>query len=294
MLKLRIASDLHLDSWFMTRRHVPDAPWMQAVLEDLIPPLATDSGTVLVIAGDLWEGLRPIAFGDSRYSVLGTLAARFKALVLVLGNHDCYGERVPRLYAKYAEAVAPWPNVHLLEAAIGLPSVVIDGYRFMGGTLWTDMHRGDPLALLKFDTEPGEDGRLRWNDRNYIRTSPSNHAFDSLAWLRLHRATTAALQTVLQQGAEPVVLVTHMAPLAPPAAQRRYALRAGDISDAFYISDLTSLFSTFPRIRLAVHGHLHSSLDYDPADDLRVVCNPRGYRTDQNPAYNPTLLVELP
>ena len=213
---------------------------------------------------------------------------------MVLGNHDFYGEKVPRLYHKYREALKPFPNVHLLEASEGFPSVVIDGYRFLGGTLWTDVMRGHPMAMLNFNTELGDDGRYAWSDRRLIRTSPRYHRMDSLIWLQRHQLTMRKLAEQAQEGDEPAILVTHMASNPVPENLRYKSLRAGDLSDAFYYSDLSSFFMANPRIVVAIHGHTHTELDYSPDDHVRFICNPAGYRMSPNKGYRRDLVLTLP
>lgn len=300
-MRLRPHSDIHLDSWFGTRkikgtRRVMLTPdLMRAALTQLIPSLPDDKDTVLVLAGDIWEGLRPFAFGLDKFSVFSELSARFKAVVVVLGNHDFYGEKIPRLYHKYREALAVFTNVHLLEASEGFPSVVIDGYRFLGGTLWTNIRRGDPLAMVNFNTELGDDGRFAWSDRRLIRTSPKYHKFDSRDWLQRHKLTMAKLEEQLVEGDEPAILVSHMASNVPPPHMRSRQLRSGDLSDAFYYSDLSGFFMQHPRIIMAIHGHTHDPLDYTPSEEgPRFICNPAGYRSQGAKGYRPDLVVALP
>ena len=66
---VRPHSDIHLDSWFRTRKRkgerrvILTPELMRSDLETLIPRLPHDKDTVLVLAGDIWEGLRPILYG---------------------------------------------------------------------------------------------------------------------------------------------------------------------------------------------------------------------------------------
>jgi predicted phosphodiesterase len=44
--------------------------------------------------------------------------------------------------------------------------------------------------------------------------------------------------------------------------------------------------------KLWIHGHTHTSMDYSPAPGKRIVCNPRGYHSE-NKQFNPNLVIEI-
>ena len=73
---------------------------------------------------------------------------------------------------------------------------------------------------------------------------------------------------------------------------------AGSVAERFRSHPLTPAFaSDLSRLiedrgpDLWVHGHVHDSLDYE-VGDTRIVCNPRGYGTE-NPAFDPSLVIEV-
>src|SRR3954470_22041676 len=87
-------------------------------------PPETDAD-VLVLAGDVDVGVRGIE--------LAKAWARGRPVLYVAGNHEFYGEAVPRHVGKMADA-AKGSSVELLENR----EVEIGGVRFLGCTLWTD------------------------------------------------------------------------------------------------------------------------------------------------------------
>jgi hypothetical protein len=80
---------------------------------------------VLVLAGDVDVGLRGMRMAREW--------ARGRPVIYVAGNHEFYGESIPRHITKLREAAAG-TEVRFLENE----GAVIDGVRFLGCTLWTN------------------------------------------------------------------------------------------------------------------------------------------------------------
>lgn len=280
---IRYLSDLHLEHDARYAMPANGLVWTP-------PALPEDGETALVLAGDIWNGIRPLIFNG--VSWLAAAAARFAAVVVVLGNHDYWKAQIGGLPDKWRVQLVEQglQNVHLLELSQGVSAGWVDlgDLVFVGGTAWTDIP--SPLARVDFDNTRGGDGRFLWNDRNYIRTR-QYHRFSSADWIAEHHLFKQNLAQALalpELQSRDVVLVTHHAPCTLSAPPRK----PGDTSHLFYASDLTPVVLEHPNVRLAIHGHTHTSLDYY-AGDLRVVCNPRGYRADPNPEFNPLARVAL-
>ena len=267
-MKLRFFSDIHLERDVqLVKRATVDDLWRPSVL-------VSDPETVLVLAGDIWNGIRPLMYAGRSW--MNELSERFKAVVIVFGNHDFWGENLNQLHNKWRRRVqdAGWSNVYVLESSEGLEfaSVLIDGVRFVGSTLWTNMGRGDSRVLQKFDFETGYDGRPLWNDRNYIRAAGYSH-FAAKHWLAMHCKSVKGIEAAVRGGGEPVVLVTHHAPCMNSAASR---LESESLAGHLYASDLSEFIWGMPQIKHVIHGHTHDKLDY-MMGDVRIMCNPRGY-----------------
>jgi hypothetical protein len=61
--------------------------------------------------------------------------------------------------------------------------------------------------------------------------------------------------------------------------------------NAAYVNRLEHLMG--PAVSLWIHGHTHTSFDYE-INGTRVVCNPRGYAPVLlNPGFDPAFTVEI-
>ncbi len=263
-MKLRILSDLHIEFH----------PFV-------IPPLPDDAATTLVLAGDVGVIYRR----QELEAFLRAAAARFRAVVYVLGNHEYYRGQWPAARVALQSWGLP-ANLHVLER----DSVEIDGVCFVGATLWTDFDgaslevmQGAEQSLYDFhyiDTGTGAQG-----ERIHLRSDDvlEDHR-GARAWLH---ETLAALAARGQR----TVLVTHHG-FALDSIHERF--RDNPLNGAF-VSDCAALI-TQTRPLLAIHGHVHNSFDYR-LGDTRVIVNPRGYTrrddTQENPAFDPCLHIDL-
>ena len=123
---IRFFSDVHRE----ISRYYKVEEWEPTVLPD-------DADTVLVLAGDI-EGHGQIN------SFLERLAERFKAVVFVFGNHEFYGDSL-RVYNRVKRNVVA-DNIHVLQNS----TVTIDGQRFVGTTLWGNLHDIADRHIVQF------------------------------------------------------------------------------------------------------------------------------------------------
>lgn len=265
MVRLRILSDLHEETGRFHGMHDADFD-------------------VLVCAGDVVEG--DPAASAMRLADL----AMGRPAVWVLGNHDLWGVTVEDAIEAARRAGAP-RGVHLLQDS----EIEIQGVTFLGSTLWTDGFLNQPPI------EPGHWSGLPAGSRMSIHGLPGE--FGEPIWLRgagidrrakrrdifrMHETSADWLAARLEDGAgrgEAMVVVTHYAPTPRSVS----TLSAFPLSAANSASDLGLVDNG--QAALWVHGHVHASVDLDGA--TRVVCNPRG-SSHRNPAFDPTLTIEVP
>lgn len=117
MIRIQVASDLHLQHW---------GP---ATFEPLLAELQTDAD-VLVLPGDVVD-LRPrdLLWSAAR---LNDFAAIYPHVVYVPGNHEFYGTSIPAGLDALSE-MKLLPNVHALKTG---HVTEISGHRFLGSTMW--------------------------------------------------------------------------------------------------------------------------------------------------------------
>lgn len=259
----------------------------------VIPPeLGYD---VLVAAGDIGPVKQAIEW----------LASLGKPVVYVLGNHEYWGREYSDVLA-VAKAAAAGSQVHVLEKG----SVVIQGVRFLGATLWTDYGSWHPDLVRKASWQMRDYSQITahqwfgvkanqvWFKRyclragfalDFILEATSEGMFHPAIAYQLHQRALAWLtRTLRNRFAGPTVVVTHHAPTFE--SLRAFGIREhllqpenwGHREDslvrvAAYASRLDNLIKHHSDvIDLWIHGHLHSGIDV-LTQGVRVVCNPRGY-----------------
>jgi predicted phosphohydrolase len=129
-MRIRVLSDLH--------REFGQVP---------LPEIASD---IVVLAGDIDRGTRGVAWARTVFPGVPVL--------YVAGNHEHYDERIGRLHEKLREAAAG-SNVHILENE----TFELDGYRFFGATLWTDLQSFRRFALRNADGRRKGHGHERFS-----------------------------------------------------------------------------------------------------------------------------------
>ena len=170
-------------------------------------------------------------------------------------------------------------RLHYLENS----SVIIDGVRFLGATLWTDFQLlGEKLieeAMFAAERSLNDFRLIAFDDRKFT-VKDSMYLFNqSVTWL------TDELKYAQFDGK--TVVITHHLPSANSVVERYKK----ELLSACFASNLDHLMGCS---KLWVHGHTHDSLDYI-VKGTHVVCNPRGYSRYSNEVenfnFNPKLIV---
>ncbi len=270
-MKIWIISDLHLE--------------MQGPI-----PLPHPVADLCVLAGDIDRPLEA-AVEWAAFHIAWAMP-----VVMVAGNHEFYRDSVAGGLVRGHAYVQNHPNIHLLHDS----SVVIDGTRFVGGTLWTDYalgaegvagegHDRDIAYAMRNAAGMLNDHRViqRTDDEPITGRSRQNRWMPTDA-RQAHFATRRYLESVLStEHVGPTVVLTHHAPSPLSVAPR---FKGSPLNPAF-ASDLTDLiWQHVPD--LWIHGHVHDSFDY-LLGDTRVVCNPRGYGSENALGFDPALIVEV-
>ena len=82
------------------------------------------------------------------------------------------------------------------------------------------------------------------------------------------------LKQCLQETNKDIIILTHFCPSLKSINTQYY--NELDLENSCFASNLDNFIQDNPRIKLWIHGHIHSACDYT-IGQCRVVCNPFGY-----------------
>jgi predicted phosphodiesterase len=277
MMRIQLFSDLHLER------------------DPTFQPLIHPDTDVVVLAGDIGSyqersRLPDGDFGLARFSPRG--AALSPRVLFVPGNHEFDGLEYDEAYARL-RMVCDGLGIEWLDRE----TIVIDGVRFVGTTLWSDF---DALAA----TEPDQARQLQARNKAY---RAANYYLSKNTTLRNGEPVLAEAQREVSLACQdwlrgaltapfdgPTVCVTHYAP-SLRSADPRYGLSAGT---AGFCNSMDALI---PYADVWMHGHLHCVNDYVVEGEAhgvtrrcRVVANPLGYASKgEQAAFRPELVIAL-
>ncbi|GEP09478.1 metallophosphoesterase [Methylobacterium gnaphalii] len=238
---------------------------------DLIPRPAAPFD-VLVCAGDLFEG-------HPEQGLAAVMAlADGRPVVLVPGNHEHYAptgdtrtapELLAALRIEVARRVGEGDHLHLLENAA---SLVIDGVRFVGTTLWSDWslagrwltsdmpdRPADPVAYAAARMTDPVTGSREY--RGSIRNADGSDWSPEDA-MEAHRGQKAALLAALAKPHDgPTVAVTHHPPSPRAADAFRDAPGVPWWVPAFYATTVLEDLPDEQRPQAWISGHFHAGHD---------------------------------
>lgn len=244
----------------------------------------TEKADVLVLAGDIiiandlhQKGERHflndrefIAKRSDRFhTFFQQVCEEFPHVIFICGNHEHYHGDFATTYDKIRENLSYLPNLRILDKE----SALIDDVLFLGGTLWTDMNKEDPVTIHMISNMMNDFIQVKNSNRPMLgayKPSP----FKPVDALQDHQKMMKFLTTELSDDMiQKVVVVGHHAP-SKASIKPKYA---GDhIMNGGYSSDLSDFILDNPKIKAFIHGHTHDVFDY-MIGPTRILCNPRGY-----------------
>lgn len=262
-MKIALASDIHLEF----------GP---------IELLNTENADVLILSGDI------IVANDLRdwdsYDVMGEnvrsqeyhkffqqVASEFKDVIYIMGNHEHYHGDYAYTHRHLSQKLSYIKNLHILDNQI----VALGDVVFFGGTLWTDMNKGDPETML---TIRGIMNDFRIVDNSFNQLVSYGKTMNARLMpedvVNEHKDFLNVLKTQMDiHNDKKFIVVGHHAP-SKLSTHPRYKDEV--IMNGAYSSDLTEFILDHPQIKLWTHGHTHEAFDY-MIGGTRIVCNPRGY-----------------
>ncbi len=264
-MKIAVASDIHLEFGDLFINNEAQADLL--ILGGDIC-VAADIGRP--DANNLIEGARSSRIVD----FFKRCSFQFPHVIMIMGNHEHYHGDFSKSYSRIKSMLESnmLNNIYLLEKE----TKVLDGYTFIGGTLWTDFNRGDPLTLHAAGS--------MMNDFRGVKHSAKGHAGGIWKFIpedayQDHLQMKGYIRTVIDNRREAglkdakLVVVGHH---APSSASTHPRYEHDHLMNGCFRSELDEFILDRPEICLWTHGHTHDDFDY-MIGSTRVVCNPRGY-----------------
>lgn len=202
-------------------------------------------------------------------------ADSYAHVLYVLGNHEHYHGRFTETASILKENLSDYCKV------LDNESVEIDGVKFVGSTLWTDMNKQNPLT----------ESHLRniMNDYRVIQMCKSGvyRKLSPLDTLYEHSEAVRFIDNETKNHDNCVVLTHHGPTLKSvgPKFKNDYHGNGG------YVSDLFDFIYDRPQIKLWTHGHVHNNAKYT-VNQTTVACNPGAY-PGENPLFDSNFVFEL-
>lgn len=286
-MKIKLVSDIHLEfsDFFIKNDNNYDVLILGGdicIAQDLHDhPALSNTSDQAAIANGTGLGRRQAAAQRFR-DFFKRCSFQFPHVIYIAGNHEFYNGKFFAGIDHLRNECANYPNVYFLERDVKR----IDDVLFLGGTLWTDCNKMDPLTLHALP-DMMNDFRIIRNDYAGYRTLKAADIVDR------HRKTLDYFRVVLADNKDTkCVVVGHHSP-SHMSIHPQYA--HDQIMNGGYHSDLSDFILDHPQIKLWTHGHTHHYFDY-MIGDTRVVCNPRGYENDgysEETGYRDDLILEV-
>lgn len=267
-MKIKLVSDLHIEFTDV----------------DII----NNGADVLILSGDILVAdklLKPNSDLGIRFrNFLSRVSDQFPHVVYVAGNHEFYGGYWNKSLNNLREVCSTYGNVHFLEC----DTKVIDDVAFIGGTLWTDMNKRDPITL-QYIRSVMKDYQIVTHDsgRGYFKLKPEDTVIRHIKTLQYLK------DMIVEHKEKKVVIVGHHSP-SFLSCHEQY--RNDHLMNGAYHSDLSDIMLDNSNIKLWTHGHTHHKFDY-MIGNTRVVCNPRGYHVRngylEDTGWDPEIIIEV-
>ena len=179
-------------------------------------------------------------------------------IIYVLGNHEFYhGNYDDTLTA--ADKFAKEHGIHLLDEALGTADLELDGVKFWGSTLWTDLKEADHFVVDKVGHG--------MNDYYVISKTVDGKegAFTAHDTMEINRRT----REKINYNAD--IIITHHCPIV--VEHKRFPIN--DITYGFCNTGMESQLEAC-KAKYWVYGHTHDSRRVD-INGTTVISNQQGY-----------------
>ena len=206
------------------------------------------------------------------------VSGEFDRVLYIMGNHEHYSGKFNDTAANLREALEPWDNITIMDDAW----LNFGNIRIVGTSLWTDFNNHDPLTLMSVKDLMNDYRAIT------IRNGDIYHKLRPQDTLTAHIKAMQTIKLACESWNGSVVVLGHHAP-SRRSIHERYASES--IMNGAFCSSLDEFIAGQEKIKLWIHGHVHSHWDYY-IEQCRVVCNPRGYPREST-GYKPNFIVEV-
>ncbi len=267
-MKIAVASDIHLEFGEISFEN-------------------TENADVLILSGDICVAADlmvkdDIGFFDKNvrsekyHKFFQECGERFPHVIYIMGNHEHYNGDYRNTITTLRDRLSYIRNLRILDKDV----FVVDDVTFIGGTLWTDMNKEDPITLMQMSGMMNDFRCVQNSNRATIfkdedgkfherksRFTPEDAVED-------HKQMMDYIRIMIEgKFDQKFVVVGHHSP-SKQSTHPRYKEEV--VMNGGYSSDLNDFIMDHPQIKLWTHGHTHEDFDY-MIGSTRVVCNPRGY-----------------
>lgn len=210
---------------------------------------------VLILAGDI------VSFSNPEPLKHILKKWKNKPVIYVAGNHEYYTKTpIAHCNREFREYLKDnHPNVHFLDNE----GVKIGTKHFFGGTMWTDLNKGNSGSL--------DDAQKGMNDFNYIYKDWTT-AISPEDFIGMHNAFKYKLTKWLRETKGTRVVVTHHSPNR--FEDTKYT--DSTLWPAFECTDMDDIFQE-NFVDLWVHGHTHENRN-ERCYGIPLISNQAGYQ----------------
>lgn len=272
-MKIQLCSDLHLE------------------FADVM--IKNNTGAdVLILSGDImvaedlrnqpadlsWADLPTDGHGRAKRTMryrdfLQRVSFQFPHVIYVMGNHEHYHGHFDQSL-KYIRDTIDYLNIHNIYV-LDRDVKKIDDVTFVGGTMWTDCNKFDPMTQYHLEHCMNDFRVIRIKNEGFRKFLPKRTIEEFI------KTRDYIKSVVAEKHDEKFVVCTHHAP-STLSIHEKY--KHDHLMNGGYSSDLSEFIMDHPQIKVWTHGHMHDCFDYQ-VGETRVVCNPHGY-PGENPNFN--------
>jgi len=215
----------------------------------------------IAVIGDITSPFNP---DYEKY--LHYLSHNFRAVFVVMGNHEYYYTIFKNAESKMQDICNKFTNVFLLNNK----SVLVNGILIVGSTLWSDINK-DSFNYLNCKDFIKMDDRKKMTIRDYLQK---------------HKESVNFIEEEVKKG-YPTVILTHYAPLNEMNGNRIHSpYSSGFSTDLSYINNETyKLYGA--DIRAWLSGHTHNCISIC-RNKILYSSNCLG---ENNPRFNPERFI---